>query len=330
MSYSKVLAIVHGTCHDGVGAGYCIYKKLNQTHDLEMLFVSPSNQDQMLSYLKDYVQLYPNAQVRFFDLGLRGVILESIDSLGCNYLAFDHHSGSHKDITSYYQSVGKDVPHQYTFDNNRSGVRLAWDHLFPEEEIPKFLAYLEDGDLWRFSLEDAQAIITGLHSMLPLNFSTELNHPELLYKEWDNLQNDPNFINRAKEIGSYLLKDQEKQMNTLKSKAAIVNVNGLKVYMVNTSSFDIVSKMGNMLAKLKDENNQYLADYAMLWYYDAKNKNYCASLRSRNANDQGVDVSQIAKEFDPNGGGHYSASGFKTNNIWKTLGINSSSTEENS
>jgi hypothetical protein len=321
-SNQKVLAIVHGACYDGVGAGYCIYKKLNQSHDLDMFFASPSNQDQMLSYLQDYLQKYPSALIRFFDLGLRGVILEHINNLECDYLAFDHHIGSYKDINSHYQSIGKDVPSQYTFDNNKSGVRLAWEHLFPEEEMPLSLAYLEDYDLWKFSLPDAHNVIAGLHSMLPLNTVNELTQPELLYAEWDTFLNDPNFINKAKEIGSYLLKDQEKQMTSLKSKADVVMVNGLRVYMVNTSNSDIVSNMGHMLVKMKDENDQYLSDYSMMWYYDAKTKMYSVSLRSRNPDDQGVDVSQIAKGFSPNGGGHYSASGFKTKDLLKLLGLN--------
>lgn len=322
MNINKVLAIVHGTCHDGVGAGYCAYKKFKDVCELDMFFASPSYQDHMFLYLEDYIKKYPYASIRFFDLGLQGITLEKIDNLGCDYLVFDHHIGSYKDITTHYTSINKELPSQYIFDNDKSGVRLAWEHLFPDVEIPLFLAYLEDGDLWKFSLEDSETIITGLHSLLPLNKCSELNNPELLYTEWDNFHNDPDFINKAKNIGYYLIKDQRKHIESLKSKANIVTVNGLKVFMINTSYTDIVSKLGNMLAKLKDENGQYLADYAMMWYYDAKSKKYSASLRSRNANDQGVDVSQIAKSFDPNGGGHYSASGFKTHNLWDTLGLN--------
>jgi len=317
----KVLTIVHGNCSDGVGAGYCAYLKFNSTHDLDMLFVSPSNQDQMVTYLRDYMVTHPTALVRFFDLGLRGSILEEVDSLGIDYLAFDHHIGSNRDIKNHYDGLGKDIPSQYTFDNDRSGVRLAWDYFFPGEECPMALAYLEDGDLWRFALPDSKTILPGLYSMLPLNTSTELSDASEVYSHWDNCLSDPDLIKKAFDIGTHLMQDQEKRMNSLKGKCSVININGFRAYICNTSSFDLISKMGNNLVNMKDENGEYLADYSLLWHYDARNKQYGVSLRSRRAEDQGVDVSMIAKGFDPNGGGHYSASGFKTKNLWQILGL---------
>lgn len=321
MNFQKVLTIVHGNCHDGISAGYCAYLKYNNIADLDMLFVSPSNQYPMYTYLEEYLQKHPDAKVLFFDLGLKGEILDKVDALGCDYLAFDHHSGSYRDISTYFESAGKPIPEKYTFDNNRSGVHLAWDHLFPNLELPKPLAYLEDGDLWRFALPDAMTIITGLHSMLPKNTSTELEDASELYSQWDALMDDPNLLSKALEVGGYLLADQEARMDTLKGKARIYEINGLRAYVVNTSSFDIVSKMGNKLVKMTDDEGKYLCDYSLLWHHDARNKQFGVSLRSRGAHDQGVDVSAIAQGFSPNGGGHYSASGFKTQNLEETLGI---------
>jgi len=69
------------------------------------------------------------------------------------------------------------------------------------------------------------------------------------------------------------------------------------VYMINSSMFQ--SEIGNALVKKED------ADFGLVWYYDAENKEYNVSLRSM---DEKADVSKIAKVFG--GGGHRNAAGF--------------------
>ena len=38
------------------------------------------------------------------------------------------------------------------FDMRQSGATLAWNYFHPRHEIPMFLRYVEDRDLWRNAL----------------------------------------------------------------------------------------------------------------------------------------------------------------------------------
>ena len=59
----------------------------------------------------------------------------------------DHH------ITA--QEALKDVPYAI-FDMNQSGVGLTWSYFFPEEQLPHFLAMIQDRDLWRWQLQGSK------------------------------------------------------------------------------------------------------------------------------------------------------------------------------
>ena len=62
------------------------------------------------------------------------------------------------------------------------------------------------------------------------------------------------------------------------------------------------SDVGSMLCENKN------VDFAVLWRYNHPTGEYYVSLRSKN-----VDMIEIAKRFDQNGGGHKNAAGFTCN-----------------
>jgi len=128
-------------------------------------------------------------------------------------------------------------------------------------------------------------------------------------------------LSEMKTLGEIFINENNREIRGLTYRANVVIVNGLRVYMINNSSSKLTSDLGHKLSEIKDENGEYLCDYAMIWSYDAKQHEYRISLRSRRADNQGVDVGQVAKSFDKNGGGHYSAAGFSSKNLGLTLGV---------
>lgn len=64
-------------------------------------------------------------------------------------IVLDHHKTAQANL--------KDMPF-CIFDMNRSGAGLAWDYFFSDEPRPHIVSYIEDRDLWRFSLPKSKLI----------------------------------------------------------------------------------------------------------------------------------------------------------------------------
>jgi nanoRNase/pAp phosphatase (c-di-AMP/oligoRNAs hydrolase) len=124
-------------------------------------------------------------------------------------------------------------------------------------------------------------------------------------------------------LGQFLIEQKNKEITRIINSSRIIQVGSYRVYFANNTSSSITSDLGNQMVKVKDSDGNYVCDYSLTWAYDSKNNEYRVSMRSRNENDQGVNVGQIAKTLSPNGGGHYSAGGFSTPNLWNTLGLTS-------
>lgn len=57
-----------------------------------------------------------------------------------------------------------------SFDLDKSGARLAWEHFHPGKDIPRAIAHIEDQDLWRFRLDGTRAFCRALR-LRPFDFA---------------------------------------------------------------------------------------------------------------------------------------------------------------
>ena len=55
------------------------------------------------------------------------------------------------------------------FDMERSGAGLTWDYFYPGRPRPWLIDYVEDRDLWRFKIEDAE-VVNAYISTIPYTF----------------------------------------------------------------------------------------------------------------------------------------------------------------
>lgn len=315
----KDLVIVHGKCFDGVSAGYVASTTLDPFPDF--YYGNPSKPDEMITFIETtpkYRNLY------FFDLAFRGQDLEKILSLYPNAEIYDHHLSGYNDISKHYQDK---LPENYHFDNNISGVNLAWQWKQKRnnttESLPTLLAYIQDGDLWKFELENSKQVTTGLYSQVHLNresFQSEEDNQKL-FETWHSQVNDPQFIENCKSLGEILIREKDREIRSLIYRAKVIKIGEHRVYFVNNTSSKLTSDLGNQLVLIKDQDDNYKCDYSMMWAYDTNSNEYRVSLRSRREEDQGVNVGEVAKSLSQTGGGHYSAAGFATPDLWKTLGL---------
>ena len=222
-------------------------------------------------------------EVWFVDFSYkRPVILEMAKTASFIHI-LDHHKSAEADLVDLPENV--DVK----FDMNKSGARLTWGRFHPLEDIPWLVNYVEDRDLWKFRFEQTEEVSAYI-------FSHQYN-----FYTWSGIQAE---LESAKdresvvEQGRAILRKQTKDIEELLQNKFRFPIGGHTVWVANLP-YTLCSEAGNILAECEP--------FAATFYLDGKSAIF--SLRS---DENGVDVSEIAKLYG--GGGHKHAAGFKVPN----------------
>lgn len=205
----------------------------------------------------------------------RPVLLEMAEKAN-SILILDHHKTSAEDLV--------DLPANVTakFDMNRSGAMLTWEHFFPGEAPPPLLLHIEDRDLWRFALQNTRQIQANVFSF-PYDFQV-----------WDTLMAAAPAALAAE--GEAIERKHFKDIRELLGVTTREMVIGGHRVPVANLPYTMSSDAGHEMAKGRP--------FAACYWDTPEGRVF--SLRS---NDEGVDVSEVAKQYG--GGGHRNASGFK-------------------
>ena len=238
------------------------------------------------------------------------VIAQSARSL----TVLDHHKTAATELDGFADECRQRYGTSPTivFDMDRSGGRLAWDYLqqrsaaavqldqgycrsipdgvFTELgegggleyiETPWLVQYTEDRDLWRWSLPDSREVNAALRS-LPMTFET-----------WDVLDERRSAMDLVPE-GRAILRREAQIVEQHVRHAKPITIAGHTVPAVNATV--LFSEIAGELAK----GQPFAATY-----FDRNDGLRQWSLRS---DDNGLDVSEIARQFG--GGGHARAAGY--------------------
>jgi len=187
----------------------------------------------------------------------------------------DHHKSAIDDLKDLQ---GLDA----TFDVEHSGAMLTWLKLFPKATPPMLLRHIEDRDLWRFALPGTREIQAAVFSY-PYDFGV-----------WDRLMlTDTDFLaTEGMAIERKHFKDIHELVGVVTREFVI---GGHRVKVANLP-YTLTSDAGHLLAQGMPFGG---------CYWDTPDGRVF-SLRST---DEGLDVSEIAKQYG--GGGHRNASGFR-------------------
>ena len=172
-----------------------------------------------------------------------------------------------------------------TFDMERSGAGLAWDHFFPDKPRPALVDYVEDRDLWRFALPMSREIHAWIASW-PKTFEVWDTLADTLQKNW----------HQAVMSGADILRFERQKVEEMCQHVRFVDLGDGEIPVVNCS-YNFGSLVGEALT-LKYP----LAPYAA-YYFDRSDGKQQWGLRSVD-----FDVSEVAKRFG--GGGHKHAAGY--------------------
>ncbi len=197
-----------------------------------------------------------------------------------NLIVLDHHKTAQQDL----QGIAF-----CKFDMNRSGARMAYDYFFaPESDecIPWIIRYVEDGDLWRFSLPFSDEIRCYISSI-------DYNNPGI--PQYRRLLNEP--IESITRMGESMNRLKRKEVAHMKSLAVLCQFAGyaVPVACAPVHHSDVAGEIGV----------DWKAPFGVT-YFQGSDGRFYYSLRSRSE----FDVSTIARLYG--GGGHTQAAGFTT------------------
>lgn len=269
------ICIYHGGCDDGFGAAWVVWKKWG--HDL--------------AYFPGvYGDPPPNVEghnVLMVDFSYKRPVIEDMARQARSLTILDHHKTAEAELAGieewarrHWRTV------RVTFNLQHSGVRLAWDALFPSEDRPSIVEFIEDQDLWRFDYGDNTRFFTAALRSYPQDFEV-----------WSQIASDP--IQLIGD-GEGIRRAHERNIGRFLKEHYFVMMAGHRVPVVNVP----YHYASDVAAALLDRHPD--APFAMAWFMRGDGM-IQYSLRSQ---DHRVDVSEVAKTFG--GGGHRNAAGFET------------------
>lgn len=190
----------------------------------------------------------------------------------------DHHQTAEHDI----RSLINDRIIDGRFSTTESGAMMAWRYFQSSIPAPGLIEAIMDRDLWSFKLVQTRKITAALMTL------------SMDFKLWD-LFLDDDHLDELIQDGSAILQYQNACIDkAIGKKVERVELAGYTVPCINCTH--LISEIGNELAMGHP--------FAVLYFDTADERIF--SLRSES---NGVDVSEIAKQFG--GGGHKHAAGFK-------------------
>jgi oligoribonuclease NrnB/cAMP/cGMP phosphodiesterase (DHH superfamily) len=270
----------HYPCQDGLSSAFVAHLYHLQNN-------LPKPQFYAMQYGKEIdIEKYVGKKVVFCDWSPPLSFLDQLEKVASQIVILDHH------VTA--RDVLKDKSYAI-FDMNRSGVGITWDYFFPNKQIPRYLAMIQDRDLWKWQMEQSKAFTNGLFTICSTVDTYDFDE---LFNIFMELYSSPDKIEYYINIGSLMQKVTEKKVQKI-AEGAIKRIDkylDYNVCIVNSTA-DFTSELGNVISS-KDE-----VDFAVIWSYNHVADEYYVSLRSCGD----IDVSIIAKSFF--GGGHKNSSG---------------------
>lgn len=261
------LIIYHGNCTDGWTSAWSAW----------MLYGG----------LAEYVQYFHNA-VADFDVDGRDVFfldccpprdkLNDYIKRARSVRVLDHH-------VTMMELCGDMA--ECTFDMNRSGAGISWDffHGHGSRGLAPIVDYVEDRDIWRWSLPHSREISSALGSYPVGDFALWSDLNRRLIDDPTSLINEGLAITRMQNI----------QIDSYKRDVSMFHVDGFDNIPVVNASGIVVSDLLNCLSQPES--------MAVSWHRTSDGR-YKYSLRSKGD----FNVAKIAEKYG--GGGHKNASAF--------------------
>lgn len=266
----------HADCQDGFACAHIVHC----IHKNNIIYVPCSN-DRKSVVMPEFTEQVPWIMV--LDYSFPEDVTEYLIGKCKEFIWLDHHVTA-KNLMAKFKHKYFNQPIYY--DNLKSGCELTWKWFHPHEQLPDFYWHIARRDLWQFPPNSFVKEVNSAIQSYPMTF-----------EQWDMLM----FNKSIQELiieGSAILRYQQ-QIIDHHVKIAWEYADSCyqtPIPEVWCSYPSLISEIGHELCKKKP--------YARILSLTPDGKTQ-VSLRS---NENGVDVSEIAKSFG--GGGHKHAAGY--------------------
>lgn len=270
----KKACIYHAGCPDGLGAAWAV--RAGWGDDIQF---TPRGHDDALD-----ARHFEGDRVLFVDIAPPPVAYAPLAEHAAQLIVLDHHISARNNfnaIAGLADELAADG-HEIHFDLDHSGAMLAWRWLFEDETPPPVIAYVEDQDLWRWSLPHTREVNAAICAA-PRTFEA---WDALAARSVDDLANE----------GAPIVRSNRIEVERALQSAHPVSVDGLRIEAVN-SRFQR-AEIGHELAERGTFGNPCGAVYRIT------GQRVDISIYSIG----GFDVSVVAGRYG--GGGHRNAAGF--------------------
>lgn len=260
----NIVVLYHKNCLDGLGGAYAAWKKFGDSAE----------------YIPVYhggpVPELTDKEVYIIDFSFPGDVLPNLEAQNKKLVVLDHHEGAE----TLVQKVKEHV-----YDSNRSGTGIAWEYFHGQQPLPRTLAYIQDGDLWRHALPHAREFSAYLGTL-----KFEFDALDALVAQAETKEGFENIITKGKAFSEY----RDYVCDNLVAQAVEVSFEGYTILTANAPRL-FRSELGHILAKKK-------GPFAIVWY--PNNGMWHFSMRG----DGTIDLTNIAQKHG--GNGHPNAASF--------------------
>lgn len=189
-------------------------------------------------------------------------------------------------------------PNILIYDSQRKYLIKAWKHLYPNQDTPLFLKYIQDNS--------EKEIYEGMKHILTIG---DFN----IWTEFIN--NESHYLNKSKELGTLLLNYKEQKYAVLMDEGRVMKINDKRVFIVNSTEYDY--DLGEYICQAKEGSFDYMVDYVLIWNYYMLETKFKVHLISRK--DSEIDVIEIARKYDEKSVGTMNCAKFYCHNIFDLI-----------
>ncbi len=267
--------LYHGDCVDGFTCAFACY-----------YFMKTMNKKKKVSFIPCQHQKPPpnvsGKNVLMCDFSYKYNILKDMITNANKFCILDHHVSAEKDLKNVSDS-------HKIFNKSHSAAYIVWAYFFGETNIPLFVRYVEDNDIWAKRMPNTKAFTSFIFN-LPKTFDI-----------YEKFLDDSYVTNTVLPIGEGMQKQNDSYIaDGVKKVAMNFMLIDSKLYFIATVNTAILkSEIGNAVF-----NSYPNANFAVCHSQNGFTGENYLSLRSM---DTATDVEVIASKFG--GGGHRNAAG---------------------
>lgn len=284
----SVYVIYHDHCPDGLASASIMKHYLEETYkDSSVIYVGGS-------YSKAPPEI-KDSLIIFLDFSYKLPVMEELVLHDNKIILIDHHKSAIEGLASLIKD--ELIEAHVSYDNTLSGVGLTWKYCYPDKPMPTPLLFIQDRDLWTWNYQESKPYLSAL-STVPRDLEnySEAVEAWLSFTPEEMSEHIQTFI----RIGKAILKTQDNTMeSTISSMLRFVDILGYRKIPTMNVPGHMSSEGCHRLLELYPES-----PFAFTWSRSANELKI--SLRSKG---NVVDVSLIANQIHPSGGGHFNASG---------------------